>query len=129
MNTLLLDTDVFSYFLKCDTRAEKYRKHVDGKRLALSFMSVAELYRWAVLRAWTPKKIDRLQSAMQKYLVIPYDNDMAWTWARVMSVKGHPMAAGDAWIAAAALRHGIPLVTNNGRHFAHVPNLEIVTEA
>ena len=128
MNALLLDTDVFSFFLKKDTRAELYRRHVEGKCLALSFMSVAELYRWTVERSWSQKRIDLLQAAMQKCLIVPYDNEMAWLWARVMSTKGCPISAADAWIAASALRHKIPLVTNNGSHFSQVPNLKVICE-
>ena len=33
MEAVLLDTDVFSYLLKDDSRAEFYRKHIQGKTL------------------------------------------------------------------------------------------------
>jgi predicted nucleic acid-binding protein len=44
VDTVLVDTNVFSYLLKNDTRAQLGRKHPDGNRLALSFMTVAELF-------------------------------------------------------------------------------------
>ena len=46
MDTVLLDTNI-SYIHKNDTRAQLYRKHLVGKRLALSFMTLAELFQWA----------------------------------------------------------------------------------
>jgi len=53
MNAVLLDTDVVSFALKGDTRAEPYRAHVAGKVLVVSFMTVAELYKWTLLHGCT----------------------------------------------------------------------------
>lgn len=51
MDALLLDTDVFSYLNKPgDTRGDLYRPHVKGKTIALSFISIGELYFWTVKR-------------------------------------------------------------------------------
>ncbi len=51
---VVVDTDVVSFLLKGDTRAQAYRSHLQDKVLALSFMTVAELYRWAYERQWGP---------------------------------------------------------------------------
>jgi predicted nucleic acid-binding protein len=42
--TFLLDTDVFSFLLKGDSRKSLYIPMLAGHRLALSFMTVAEVY-------------------------------------------------------------------------------------
>ncbi|CAG1001532.1 hypothetical protein PHYC_02923 [Phycisphaerales bacterium] len=52
---VLVDSDVFSYFFKEDSRASLYNTDIAGKVVCLSFMSVAELKRWALSRAWGPK--------------------------------------------------------------------------
>jgi tRNA(fMet)-specific endonuclease VapC len=129
MDTVLVDTNVFSYIHKNDTRAELYRKHLDGKRLALSFMTVAELYRWVVERKWGQKRIDDLRARLKRYVILPHDDETAWKYAEVRSIPGHPIDPGDAWIAASALRHGIPLVTHNRKHFEHVPGLVVISES
>ena len=49
---VIVDTDVVSFLLKGDTRAQAYRPHLQNKSLALSFMTLAELYRWAYERKW-----------------------------------------------------------------------------
>lgn len=36
------------------------------------------------------------------------------------------IGTNDLWIAAAALAHGLPLVTNNTAHFSRVPGLALV---
>ena len=51
MSTLLLDTDVFSFLFKDHPLAEAYRPHVRGHMLAISFMTVAELYHGGWRRA------------------------------------------------------------------------------
>ena len=43
---VLLDTDVFSFLFKEDSRAAPYRKDVSGRSTYLSFMTVAELHDW-----------------------------------------------------------------------------------
>jgi predicted nucleic acid-binding protein len=56
MDVVLLDTNVVSFLLKGDTRAELYASHLQDRRLALSFMTVAELYQWAIVRNWSQRR-------------------------------------------------------------------------
>jgi predicted nucleic acid-binding protein len=129
MDTVLVDTDVFSYLLKNDTRAALYRKHLDGRRLALCFMTVAELHSWAVERNWGTKKLDELRDKLRQYLVLHSDDATVEQYAAVRNVRGFPVNVGDAWIAATALRHGIALVTHNRKHFEQIPGLAVRSEA
>jgi tRNA(fMet)-specific endonuclease VapC len=124
--SLLLDTDVASFLFKNSPRAAPFRFLVQGKRPALAFVSVAELFKWTVKRAWGAPKVEKLESAIRRYVVIPYDRDLAWAWARTVAAcedAGRPMAPSDAWIAAAALRHDIPLLTNNLKHYEAAESL------
>lgn len=100
MDTVVVDTDVFSFLFKRDTRGALYRKHLDGNQLCISFATVAELYRWAVQHQWGAQRIAKLKAKFKLYTLLPYDDATAWEWAKVMSVKGRPVAVGDAWIAA-----------------------------
>lgn len=129
METVLLDTDVFSFLYKGDSRGKEYQPDLIGKRLAISFITVAELYRWTIHRKWAAKRIAALRNRLTSFLVVPYDDLMAWEWARISSVKGRPISASDAWIAAAALRYRIPLATHNRKHFQHISGLKIVSYA
>ena len=52
MTSVVVDTDVISFLFKRDSRAEWYRVSFDRKLLALSFMTIAELDRWALARNW-----------------------------------------------------------------------------
>jgi tRNA(fMet)-specific endonuclease VapC len=124
--SLLLDTDVASYLFKNNPRAKPLRQLLKGQRPALAFVSVAELFKWTLKRRWGPQKVEQLEAALRRYVVIPYDRDLAWTWARVVATcedAGRPIAPTDAWIAAAALRHDVPLLTNNLKHYEVVKSL------
>jgi hypothetical protein len=58
----VVDTDIFFFFLKKDTRAELYKSHTDGHLLFLSFMTTAELDRWTMLYNWGQHKISLLDN-------------------------------------------------------------------
>ncbi len=123
---LLLDTNVVSFLLKKDTRAGQFEPLLSGKMLALSFMSEAELFRWSIERKWGDKQIQRLASALRRYLVLPYDQEIGWSWAGITArCAGHGKTIGpsDAWIAATACRHDMPLLTHNVKHFENAEKL------
>jgi len=42
----LMDTNIASFILKGHSLARPYRHHLQGHRLAISFITVAELYEW-----------------------------------------------------------------------------------
>ncbi|SRR5260370_34322703 len=118
--TMLLDTDVASFLFKKSALAKPFRPHLKDKKLALAFVSVAELFKWTLKRRWGSRKTAQLEKALHGYTIIPYDSDLAWAWARVVTAcedAGKPIAPSDAWVAAAALRHDVRLATNNLKHF------------
>ncbi|TDU67260.1 tRNA(fMet)-specific endonuclease VapC [Prosthecobacter fusiformis] len=129
---MLLDTNIVSYLFKRDSRAEAYLPHFQGQRLHLSFMTVAEIYRWPFERNWSEPRKQALELFLRSHFtVLRFDNDLAWTWAELVGQKmrGQPMSVADSWIAATALQHQMPLVTHNARHFFGVPGLTVITEA
>jgi tRNA(fMet)-specific endonuclease VapC len=131
MITVIVDTDVVSFLLKGDTRAQLYRPHLQDKTLALSFMSVAELYRWAYVRKWGERKLSRLEEQLHRYVIVPFDNELCKQWARICVERqrlGRPISVQDAWIAATALRHNCPLVTHNGDDFSGIADLNVISE-
>lgn len=117
---LVLDTDVASYLFKKSARAADFRPLLENKQVALAFVSVAELFKWTVKRRWTQQKIELLEAALRRYVIVPYDRELAWAWARVMSAceeAGRRIGPSDAWIAATALHYDVPLLTNNIAHY------------
>ncbi len=132
MSTVLLDTDVVSFLLKGDSRANAYAPLMQGNRLALSFMTVAELFQWAAVRKWGSRRRAGLERALPSYLIIPADLDMCRIWGTLRAERqsaGLSIAPQDAWIAATALRHALPLLTHNAGDFQGIANLDVHTAA
>lgn len=128
MSTLLLDTNIVSFILKRDTRAAAYAPILYGNRLAISFMTAAELYQWSVARKWSMPRIQRLEQAIASYLLIPPDLELCRTWGQLRAERqalGLAIDSQDAWIAATGLRYTIPLVTHNPDHFRNIPGLDV----
>jgi tRNA(fMet)-specific endonuclease VapC len=127
---MLLDTNIISYMFKGDTRAQLYEQHLTGQTLFVSFMTVSELYRWPFEKNWGEQKKQGLVLFLKNFAVLPYDEGLAWTWAELVgrTCRGRQMALQDSWIAATALRHRMPIVTHNRRHFENVPGLTVISE-
>lgn len=132
MDPLLLDTDVFSFLIKKDdTRAELYRPIVRGKTIALSFVSVGELYVWTKRKHWGARRIADLEQRLKAVVIIPYDLELCKMYGQVsadLMAIGRKVPANDLWIAVCAIRHSIPLVTHNKKDFEGIPNLQIISE-
>ncbi len=129
MSTIVLDTNIVSYLMKGHSLAERYRSHLEGKTLAISFMTAAELYEGAFRASWGLRRLTRLENVLRSYLVIPYSPATCKRWAHVRTERrSQPISCEDAWIASAALVHGCPLATHNAADFAGISGLDIITE-
>lgn len=131
MAPVVVDTDVVYYLFKQDTRAFRYRPHLSGRLCVISFMTLAELAFWAEERRWGPLTRDRLRRFLTRFTVHYPDSDLCDLWA-VLTVaarqRGRQIGSGDAWVAATAVRHDVPLVTHNAADFIGVPGLTVVSE-
>ena len=109
----MVDTDVFSFAFRRDSRANFFAPFLINRTLALSFMSVAELYYGAYKDGWGASRITQLENAIKNYVILPYDYLVCQQWAQVKrqkEIKGLAMSHSDIWIAACALRHDCPLL-------------------
>ncbi len=128
---LVVDTDVFSFLLKNDTRAALYKPHTDGQFLIVSFMTVAEIERWARQSAWGARRTNKFEKIFRRYFIQHSTRDICRIWAQVKDdgrKSGMNIDNADAWIAATALFFNIPLVTHNAADFVFVNNLTVISE-
>lgn len=128
----LVDTDVVSYLFRGDTRAERYRPYLAGERLAISFMTVGELERWVLQREWGQARRASMEAYLRQFTIYLADRKLCRLWAEVSygaRRRGRPIQTADAWIAATALGHDLPLVSHNVSDYAGVDGLIIVSES
>lgn len=132
---VLLDTDVYSYLMKAgDKRGDPYRRHVEGSLVAVSFVTVGELLFGAIRKKWGQDRLEDLKQRLRTVVIVPYDYEICTTYARLkanLESHGKSVTANDndLWIAACAVRHSIPLVSNNRRHFQAISELLLISEA
>jgi tRNA(fMet)-specific endonuclease VapC len=91
-------------------------------------MTVAELFEWAAVRKWGQTRFGQLEQALATYLIIPVDIELCRQWGMLRAEQqeaGRTIASQDAWIAATALRHHLPLVTHNPSDFQYIANLDV----
>lgn len=129
MSTVVLDTNVVSFLMRGGNLADLYVPRIQGHTLAISFMTVAEMYEGALRSNWGDRRVAMLRTVLRSYLVIPSSPQVCWHWGQIRTERRHqPISVDDAWIAATARAHGCALVTHNPGDFAGVADLEVVTE-
>jgi tRNA(fMet)-specific endonuclease VapC len=132
MSLILIDTDIASFIFKGSDYAKPYMPLLSGHELALSFMTVAELFQWAIIRQWGDRRFANLEQYLSNYVIIPVDQPLCLKWAQVRADQqsaGRGISPQDAWIAATALRHDLLLVTHNIKDFREIPNLQLTIPA
>jgi len=129
--TILLDTNIVSYLMRGGQEAKAYVPHIQGKLLAIAFITVGEMYFGAENGNWGESKRKQLETTLRNFVVIPYDHEIARCYGQLVAERkrsGKPIAPNDAWIAACTVRYGVPLVTHNAKDFEGIAALEVITE-
>jgi tRNA(fMet)-specific endonuclease VapC len=63
------------------------------------------------------------------YAVLPWTIEISWQYGelyRLLAGNGLLIGTNDLWIAAAALVHGMGVVTSNTSEFQRVPGLQVI---
>lgn len=133
MTGAILDTDVFSVMLDDRPGAEDYAAATDGVRTSLAFPSIGELLYGAYRAGWGPARLALLEDGIRRHGLLLPTEELLEVYGRLhadAARSGHALAqhehANDRWIAACAIFYGVPLLTNNVRHFAGCPGLELL---
>ena len=128
---VVVDTDVISFQLKRDTRAQLYEDHLRDRLVVVSFMTVAELERWTIAHNWGELRLLNMEEYLSNVVITLVDRALCRKWAEVVetaSKAGFTISTADAWHAATALIYNVPLVTHNARDYRGVLELQLITE-
>ena len=130
MTEVIVDTDVVSFLFKGHPIGQLYGADLAGRAAGVSFMTVAEVERWALQHRWGSQRIHWLRLYIERFTIVPSSPDLCRKWAEVMvaaQAAGPRIETADAWIAATALLYNAPLVTNNGGDYLGVPGLKLIS--
>jgi predicted nucleic acid-binding protein len=131
---VVVDTDVYSARLIPDsTLARRYEPLLVRRAEFVSFQTVAEVRYGALLRGWGDARRRRMEAALGRIEIVYPGPDLIRTYAELRVAcqrAGHALSQrehdADRWIAATAIRLGIPLVSND-RVFDNTPGLAVET--
>lgn len=134
MDLIVLDTDVASLSYK-GRLPESIAAALVGRTLCVTFVTVAEMARWADKQQWGTRKRTELVAWLGNKVVLPYDVHVAWRWGQLVAAgerRGRPRPVNDTWIAACCLTADLPLATLNVKDFtdhAQHDGLQLITES
>ena len=120
MSFVVLDTDVASAILR-QRVPESLAWSLVGRTLAITFVTVGELWKWTLVRQWGPQRAAGMQAFLSRVVVLPYSATVARTWGELQAHaqrRGRPQSANDTWIAACCLVRELPLAMLNIKDFS-----------
>lgn len=131
---VVVDSDVFSARLIPNSiLARRYEPILLGRAEFIAFQTVAEIRFGAYSKHWGTARVDRMEAALDKVEIVHSGDELARIYANLRvdcQRVGHPLHQkihdGDRWVAASAIRLGIPLVSNDNI-FKNVPGLALET--
>ena len=113
MKYVAIDTDVASAAFR-----DRFPAPVKAR---LTFVTLGELTKWTVIRAWGPRRITDLETWRQQHaLVLPVSPKVSVTWGLVRAraqKRGRLHPVNDTLIAASCIALNVPLITFNLKDF------------
>jgi predicted nucleic acid-binding protein len=120
---VILDTNALSAFVDGDDGVGNVLRRQPRAALPAIVLGefrygIAESRQRAVYEAW-------LDSQLPGFDILPVTDETARAYATLrvaLKQSGRPIPANDAWIAALALQHGLPILSRD-QHFDSVPGV------
>lgn len=124
----LIDSDWIVDCLNGDQPSARSLLGIAGEGLAVSIISVAEIYEGAFGKPDPEEHLRSFRRFLGAFTVLTIDDRIAERFAALRSELRHAgrrVADFDLLIASTALEFGLLLGTRNTRHFARIPGLAL----
>ncbi len=124
----LLDTDICVYWLKKDDRVEQNAISVGLENIAISFMTLSELYYGAHKSQRVEENLAAISLLTAKVSIVDSNDQICARFGKLkvfLEKQGTIIDDADLFIGACALATGATLVTNNMRHFERIEELRL----
>jgi predicted nucleic acid-binding protein len=121
---VILDTNALSAFVDGDVRVGEVLRR--QSRAAIPVIVLGE-FRYGIAGSRHRGEYETwLDAHLPHFDILPITDETAIAYAALrvaLKRSGRPIPANDAWIAALALQHRLPVLSRDG-HFDVVPNLD-----
>ena len=126
----LLDTDILSAIMR---RHPVALSHAAAYLATHGRFTISLISRYEILRGLKAKNATTQLTAFEQFCgtieILPIDDSVIVRTADIYAdlyQRGQLIGDADILIAATALEHGLPLVTNNQSHFSRIPGLTLL---
>lgn len=128
---MILDTSFLVDTLRGEATVEEAVLTVDERGTAyVSSVTVMELWEGIHLADSSDRERAVVKNLLRDLRELPFDRECATTAGEINATlqrDGVPIEDADVMIAATALVHDVPIVTNNVDHFDRIDDLEILS--
>jgi len=123
---ILCDTDIFIEAFKNNTLATGLLRRIGFQNIALSAITLMELY----FGALNKRELVKIKSRLKKLEIINLDQKITETAINMIEryAKSHGLHIPHALIAATAICRGIQLLTYNVKDFKFVEGIRLYSE-
>ena len=123
---ILCDTDIFIEAFKNNTLATGSLRRIGFQNIALSAITLMELY----FGALNKRELAKIKSRLQKLEIINLDQKITETAINMIEryAKSHGLHIPDALIAATAICRGLQILTYNVKDFKFVEGIRLYSE-
>ena len=120
---ILCDTNVIIEALKGDDKTIKIIERIGLENIAISSVTVMELY----FGAFNKRELNKIKKHLKALNIVHFDNNVSELAVRLIESysKSHGLQIPDAIIAATALSLGIKVFTLNLRDFRYIDGLKL----
>jgi len=124
---ILCDTDIFIEAFKNNTSATDLLRRIGFPNIALSAITLMELY----FGALNKRELSKIKNRLQKLEVIDLDKEITETTIHLIEkyAKSHGLCIPDALIAATAICSGMELLTLNLKDFKFIEGIRLYSKA
>jgi predicted nucleic acid-binding protein len=120
---ILCDTNIIIEILKGDDRTIKIIERIGLENIAISSVTVMELY----FGAFNKRELNKIKKHLKALNIVHFDNDISELAVRLIESysKSHGLQIPDAIIAATALSLEAKLFTLNLKDFRYIDGLKL----
>ena len=122
----LLDTDICIYWLNGKKSVRDKLLEIGFQEVSICVITVSELYFGAYNSIKIKQNLTTAEKFIQNIVVLSLSNQTLKQFGQLkaqLRKAGTPVADFDLLIASVAITENLILVTNNTRHYQHIPNL------
>jgi predicted nucleic acid-binding protein len=120
---ILCDTDIFIEALKNNSKAIESLRKIGFENIALSAITLMELYFGAVSK----QELMKIKNRLQQLRIIHVNKEISETATKLIEkyAKSHGLRIPDALIAATSICHRMELLTYNIKDFKFIEDVRL----